>query len=142
MILALLIWIPRKNIRHSIVIFFFKQFMTWILGLVVVELGLITYPVREFEKASHTSFSFEYFIYPAICVLFNLYYPREKSLPHRIGWFLLFPTWMTALEVMIEHYTQLINYIHWAWYWTWLSLFITFVFSFLFYHWFFKIKIR
>ncbi|WP_318507160.1 hypothetical protein [Bacillus sp. T3] len=44
MILALLIWIPRKNIRHSIVIFFFKQFMTWILGLIVVELGLITYP--------------------------------------------------------------------------------------------------
>ncbi|WP_318507162.1 CBO0543 family protein [Bacillus sp. T3] len=98
--------------------------------------------MREFEKASHTSFSFEYFIYPAICVLFNLYYPREKSVPHRIGWFLFFPSWMTVLEVLIEHYTQLINYIHWTWYWTWLSLFITFVFSFLFYHWFFKIKIR
>lgn len=142
MILALVIWLPRKNIRHALVIFFFKQFMTWILGLTVVELGLITYPVREFKKASHTSFSFEYFIYPAICVLFNLYYPHGKSLARRIGWFLLFPTWMTILEVMIEHHTKLIDYIHWTWYWTWLSLFITFVFSFLFYHWFFKLKLR
>jgi hypothetical protein len=139
-ILGILRWVPIERVREAWVIFFFKQFMTWILGLTVVEAGWISYPVREFEKASHTSFSFEFFIYPAICVIFNLHYPKNKSLAKRIGWFLFFPTWMTILELLIEKNTDLIEYIHWAWYWTWLTLFITFIFSMLFYRWYFKIK--
>ncbi|WP_147535835.1 CBO0543 family protein [Bacillus marasmi] len=137
-ILGLILWVSKDRLREACLVFFFKQFMTWILGLVVVECGWIEYPVREFSKASGTSFSFEYFIYPAICVIFNLRYPYHKGKLHRIGWFLFFPTWMTILEVLIEEHTDLIEYIEWSWYWTWLTLLITFFFSMHFYRWFFK----
>jgi hypothetical protein len=139
-IIGLLYFVRRNEIREAFVIYFFKQCMTWVLGLLVVEYGLIEYPVREFQKANATSFSFEYFIYPAICVVFNLRYPINKSLPHRIGWFLFFPTWITIVEVLLEQNTKLIHYIHWSWYWTWITLYITFYFSMKFYRWFFKIK--
>ncbi|AGK55834.1 CBO0543 family protein [Bacillus sp. 1NLA3E] len=139
-ILGLLYFVPRNKIREAIAIFLFKQSLTWLFGLMVVQLGLIEYPVREFPKASHTSFSFEYFIYPATCVVFNLHFPVHKSLVHKIGWFLFFPTWMTILEVLIAQNTELIHYIHWAWYWSWITLFLTFLFSFIYYRWFFKIK--
>nr|WP_282434416.1 CBO0543 family protein [Desulfosporosinus orientis] len=43
--------------------------MTWAVGLGVVELRLIEYPVRLFPYANRTSFSFEYFIYPSICAI-------------------------------------------------------------------------
>ncbi len=133
---------PRKQIRPAIVIFMFKQMMTWLFGLLVVEYGLISYPVREFDYASKTSFSFEYFIYPAICVVFVLRYPERKSVLHRIGWYILFPTWMTIAEVLIEKYTLLIDYLNWTWYWTWLTLFVTFMINRHFYLWFEKKKIE
>lgn len=139
-IIGLWYFVPRNKIREACTIFLFKQFMTWLFGLLVVQYGLIEYPIREFPKATHTSFSFEYFIYPATCVVFNLHFPLQKSAIHKIGWFLFFPTWMTILEVLIECNTDLIEYIHWAWYWTWITLFLTFLFSLLYFRWFYKIK--
>ncbi|NMD68754.1 hypothetical protein HHO41_00530 [Bacillus sp. DNRA2] len=141
-IIGLLIWIPKDRLREAYLIFYFKQFMTWILGLIVVQCGWIEYPVREFAKASHTSFSFEYFIYPAICVIFNLHYPYHKGILPRMCWFIFFPSWMTIVEVLIEKYTDLIKYNEWKWYWTWISLYITFYFSMMFYRWFFNIKVN
>jgi len=137
-IIGLLLLTPRNRIREASIIFLFKQVQTWLFGLLVVEYGLITYPVREFPVASDTSFSFEYFIYPAVCIVFVLHYPTHKSWLHRIGWYLFFPTWMTILEVLIERYTRLIHYTGWAWYWSWITFVITFLFSRLFYLWFMK----
>jgi hypothetical protein len=80
MTILLIKFVPRNRIREAWVIFLFKQFMTWIFGLVVVEKNLIRYPFRLFfKKATKTSFTFEYFVYPALCVLFNLYYPEKKN---------------------------------------------------------------
>lgn len=137
-IIGLVLLTPRKQIRPAIVIFMFKQIMTWLFGLLVVEYRLISYPVREFVYASKTSFSFEYFIYPAICVVFVLRYPERKSVLHRIGWYVFFPTWMTIAEVLIERYTLLISFLNWSWYWTWITLFLTFTISRLFYLWFMR----
>jgi len=136
--IGVLLLTPRNEMREAAVVFMFKQVQTWLFGLLVVQFGLIAYPVREFPNASGTSFSFEYFIYPAICVVFVLRYPAHKPLLHRIGWYLFFPTWMTILEVLFERHTRLIHYIHWAWYWSWITLFVTFLFSRLFYQWFVK----
>jgi hypothetical protein len=129
---------PRQSIRPAVVIFMFKQVITWLFGVLVVEYRLIAYPVREFVYASRTSFSFEYFIYPAVCVVFVLRYPERKPLLHRIGWYVFFPTWMTIAEVLIEKYTLLIRYLNWSWYLTWLTLFVTFFLSRHFYLWFVK----
>jgi hypothetical protein len=137
-IIGLICSVPRNKLREAQLIFLFKQFVTWITGILVVEYHLIRYPVREFKLAYKGSFSFEFFIYPAVCVIFNLHFPQKRGWLAKIGWYILFPTWMTILEVLIEKYTGLIDYIHWAWYWTWLTLLVTFVLTRIYYLWFFK----
>ncbi|WP_321166492.1 CBO0543 family protein [Paenibacillus sp. Soil766] len=136
--MLLVLFTPRNKIREANLVFLFKQLMTWPIGLAVVENHLIEYPVREFTFATQTSFSFEYFIYPATCVIFVLRYPENKNLFYKICWHLFWPTWITISEVLIERYTNLILYINWAWYWTWLSLSATFFISLVYYRWFFK----
>ncbi|WP_308635504.1 CBO0543 family protein [Paenibacillus silvisoli] len=137
--IGLVVFTTRRNqIREAAVVFLFKQVLTWLLGLTVVQFKLIEYPVREFPYATRTSFSFEYFIFPAICIVYNLRFPTNKGPFLKLCWILLFPSWMTALEVLLERYTDLIRFIHWQWYWTWITLLITFYLSRRFYLWFFK----
>ncbi|HYE12406.1 MAG TPA: CBO0543 family protein [Patescibacteria group bacterium] len=140
-IIALLfVFVPRNKIREASLIFLFKQTMTWILGLTVVELGLLEYPVRSFRYATNTSFDFEYFFYPAICIIFNLHYPNKKSTLMQFMYYAYYCTSMSAIELIVEKYTDIITYIHWTWYATWVSLFITFYLSRKFYRWFFRLK--
>src|SRR4051812_5188334 len=68
--LLLIKFTPKNKIRESLVVFLFKQALTWIFGLLVVEKNLISYPYRLFfKKANKATFSFEYFIYPD-CALY------------------------------------------------------------------------
>nr|WP_281279867.1 CBO0543 family protein [Cohnella pontilimi] len=118
-------------------IFFFLQTITWSVGLLVVELGLIQYPVREFIKADATSFSFEYFIYPALCVVYNLKFPAGNRWM-KAGWIIGFPTVMTIIEVIIERNTKLIDYLNWNSYWSWITLFLTFLISRVYFLWVYR----
>ena len=125
----LIIFVPKAKIRQAFVIFMVKQMITWSIGLLVVELRLLEYPVRSFAYASKTSFDFEFFIYPAFCVLFNLHYPEGKSFAKRFMHFIYFCSALTAVEVLVEKNTNLLHYINWYWYTTFITLFITFFMS-------------
>jgi hypothetical protein len=136
----LIIFVPKKKIKRAILVFLFKMSITWVIGLLVVELKLIEYPVRSFAYASKTSFDFEYFVYPAFCVLFNLHYPEGKSFAKRFLHFIYYCSGLTAVEVIVEKNTNILNYLHWSWYTTFITLFITFFMSRQFYKWFFNIE--
>ncbi|MFB9329399.1 CBO0543 family protein [Paenibacillus aurantiacus] len=135
--LALIRLTSKDKLREATIIFLFKQTMTWSFGLLVVEWGLIEYPIREFVKANATSFSFEYFIYPALCVIFNLHYPTGAKWK-KWAWFLAFPTAMTILEVEIERNTELIHYVHWNWCYTWVTLLTTYFMSRVYFLWVYR----
>lgn len=120
------------------VAFFYKQLVTWLFGLLVVEKGLIKYPVRLFKKANKTSFSFEYFFYPVLCAVFNLHYPENKNKLIKFLYYLLNIGFITLVEFFAERYTNLIKYIKWKWYWSFITLWLTNYSSRLFYRWFFK----
>ncbi|MFC5653730.1 CBO0543 family protein [Paenibacillus solisilvae] len=45
---------PRNQFRLAQVAILFKQVITWLFGLFVVELGWIEYPVRELESVNRT----------------------------------------------------------------------------------------
>ncbi|MFT9494440.1 CBO0543 family protein [Anaerosolibacter sp.] len=131
-------YVPRNRSREAWLVFLFKMFLTWIFGLLVVELDMIEYPVRFFMEASMTSFTFEFFVYPAICVLFNLHYPEKKSSISQWMYYVIYCSVISIIEVILEKYTNLIIYINWEWYWTWITLLLTFYASRKFYLWFFK----
>lgn len=138
-LIVLLLWlVPEDKIRHALVIFLFKQSITWLLGLAIVERNYLAYPVRLFPRASKSSFTFEFFAYPAICVFFNLYYPYGENLTRQLLHYIYFTAGITAFEFILEMNTNLISYITWKWYWTFISLFITLMLSNLFYQWFFN----
>jgi hypothetical protein len=131
-------YVPRNRSREAWLVFLFKLFLTWIFGLLVVELDMIEYPIRFFMEASRTSFTFEFFVYPAICVLFNLHYPEGKGKGRQWMHYVYYCSGITIIEVFLEKNTRLIIYTNWEWYWTWITLFVTFYMSRKFYLWFFK----
>lgn len=136
--LALFLFIPRSKIRVAVVSFLFKHLLTWILGLITVEMGLLSYPTRLFATVNRTSFTYEFFAFPAISAIFIVRFPSRHSIIIKLIYYASFCTVMTIVEVVLESHTQLIQYVHWKWYWTWISLFIVFWISRLFYIFFFE----
>ncbi|WP_185806846.1 CBO0543 family protein [Bacillus sp. HMF5848] len=136
-IVALLLFIPKDKVRHGVLAFLYKQIVTWLFGLVVVDKGLIAYPIRIFSKANKSSFSFEYFFYPSLCAIFNIHYPEGKSKWLKGFYYLFHAGFITLVEVCAEKYTNLIQYKRWSWYWSFLTIATTYYSSRLFYRWFF-----
>ncbi|PYI50407.1 CBO0543 family protein [Paenibacillus flagellatus] len=134
----LVFFVPKERSRVAQVAFLIKQLITWVIGLVVVEIGLLEYPTREFASINRTSFTFEFFAYPAVCALFNARYPTGSGWVKQLSYFSAYCSVMTVTEVLIEANTRLIRYDEWSWYWTWISLFLTFMGSRLFCVWFFR----
>lgn len=136
----LFIFVPKAKLREAQVVFLFKQVLSWLFGLTVVEKGLISYPVRLFARANKTSFTFEYFVYPCLCIFFNLYYPYNKGGVATFLHYGLFSGFITILEYFLEKKTLLITYKNWTWYWTFITLSVTNYLSHKYYIWFFKIE--
>ncbi|MEH7307572.1 CBO0543 family protein [Neobacillus drentensis] len=136
--LGLLLIIPKNKIRLAVTAFLFTQAITWILGLIVVEYGLITYPVRLFADVNRASFTYEFFVYPAVAGIFNVFYPYTQSMFIKFLYFASYCTALTVPEIFIEKYTDLIEYLHWTWYCTWISLFLTFMVTRGFSVWFYR----
>ena len=91
-------YIPKNKIREAQVAFMFKQLMTWLFGLIVVENNFISYPYRTFfKKTLKSSFTFEYFAYPALCAIFNVHFPEKRSLVLKFLYFLFHTSIITLL---------------------------------------------
>ncbi len=139
-IIILILYIPKEKLREAQLVFLFILSITWLIGLMVVEFKLIEYPVEFFEHATQTSFTFEYFIFPSLCAVFNMNYPKNKSIFKQFMHYFNFCSVMTVIEVICERYTNIITYLNWTWYVTWITLFITFYVSRQYYLWFFRLK--
>jgi hypothetical protein len=134
---GILFFIPKNKFRLAVVAFLFQQVITFLIGLVVVELGLLEYPVRLFASINRTSFTFEYFSFPVICAAFNVWYPNDRSTLIQLGYYAGISSVLTIAEVLIEKYTYLIKYIHWEWYITWSTICLALFIARLFCVWFF-----
>ncbi|MDN4495500.1 CBO0543 family protein [Ureibacillus aquaedulcis] len=136
--MAILFFIPKNKIRLAVVAFLFTQLITFLLGLVVVELGLLQYPVRFFASINRASFTYEYFFLPVICALFNARYPSNRSTLIQCGYYIGYTSILTISEILFEKYTDLIKYINWEWYITWVTVCLTFYLTRILSLWFFS----
>lgn len=130
--------VPANKARQATVMFLYKQIVTWLFGTIVAEKGLIEYPVRIFKRAYKGSFSFEYFFYPTLCAIFNVYYPEKSIWPIKLFYSTISAGLKTFIEVLLEKHTNLIKYINWKWYWSFTTMALTNYSSRLFYRWMFK----
>jgi hypothetical protein len=122
---------PRERAREAWVIGLFLQSITWVSGLFVVEMKWISYPVALFSRTNdvnRASFSFEFFLFPVVAILFSLNYPSQQPLWFRFLYYTIIIGFFTLMEVLLEWKTNLVQYHEWKWYWTfitvWISLFL------------------
>ncbi|MFH5181337.1 CBO0543 family protein [Paenibacillus sp. TAB 01] len=139
--ILLVIFINRKTLIRAQVSFLFMQVPSWLFGALVVQGRLIEYPVGFLSIAYRASFTFEFFVFPAISSIFNVHFPKEKPWFVKTIYVFSFPTVITIIEVFLEKYTELIKYLNWTWYLSFITVTITLLISYCYYLWFFeKIK--
>ncbi|MFE8699798.1 CBO0543 family protein [Cytobacillus sp. FJAT-54145] len=137
--ILLIKYVPKNRIREAHISFLFKQVVTWLFGLLVVEKNLISYPNRLFfKKANKSSFTFEYFVYPALCSLFNLYYPEKSNNVVKLIYYFIHTSIITGFEIFAVKYTNLIKYNNWKWYWSFVTMWFSYYISRIYHRWFYK----
>lgn len=134
----LLYVVPRGKRREAQISFLFMQTLAWFFGVIVVELELIVYPVRFFAYTLKNSFTFEFLAFPTISVLFNIFFPKRKPLNKRLLYISTFPTVLIMIEVLLEKYTDNIEYLNWNWFYSWSSMLAALLVSYAYFNWFFK----
>jgi hypothetical protein len=122
-ILLFYFFVPKSKYRKAFLSLFIMQSFTWPLGFLIVELKLISYPIRFFEFATTASFTFEYFLFPVVSALFNINYPKRSSFLKVLTYTSVIVSILTINEVLLEVYTDNIEYLNWDWYWSWVSMF-------------------
>lgn len=127
-LLLLIFAVDWRYFRDWVVVFLFKCVLDLAWSSPVVKLGLIAYPDRLLPRYYDTCVFFELWIFPILCVLYNQV-TRERGLFPIIGYALLFSASMTALESLLEKYTNLIKYFDWTWFTTFYTLTLTFLSS-------------
>lgn len=133
-------FIPKIKYREAILGFLIMQVITWPLGFIVVELNLIEYPVRIFKNATKTSFTFEYLVFPIVGSIFNIHYPNNSSFFKKLIYSGSIVSVITLVEVLIEKFTDNIEYINWEWYISWITMCLSLHLSYLGYKWFNNLK--
>jgi len=127
-LLLLIFIVDWRYFRDWIVVFFFKCTLDFIWGGAVENLKLLEYPVRLLPKYFETSLLFEVWVFPVLCILYNQT-TRTRGFGGIIWYALLFSAVMTAVEYLLELYTDLIEYHDWTWFTTFYTLMLTFLLS-------------
>lgn len=127
-LLLLIFIVDWRYFRDWVVVFLYKSMLDSFWGVIVVKGNMLKYPMRQLPEYFQTSILFEWWIFPILCVLYNQV-TRERGLPAILYFAILFSAGMTAIEYLLEKYTQLIEYLHWSWFATFATLTVTFLSS-------------
>lgn len=145
-IILILIWtigvllfvcFTQKRKRKLLLAFLICQCLLWASSLVYTSLDLIAFPIREFPIATDLLVTTEYFFYPLLCGFYIIYEPKG-SFFFRVIYLSICTSLLVSFDVILERYTNLIEYVQYGWYWIWISFFWLFAFTNYLYIWFFQ----
>ena len=105
--LASIFYIPKDKYRLALLSVVTSQAITWAASLVMIELGLYSFPVREFPHATQSSFLHLFVFYPAVFTWFILLFPTGASLFKRAAHYLIFISAIVWFEYYMAVYTKL-----------------------------------
>lgn len=104
--------IPKHRAREAVLLFLFAQMTMWIMSLLFVEWRIIENPIREFPRSTESNFTNNFVLFPFISTLFSLYYPSQKPVSIRVLYHLRVVMAIGVYLVIIESYTDLLNYMY------------------------------
>jgi hypothetical protein len=139
-IVGFILFIPQKDRRKGLLAFLLFQAIIWICDMPSFTYGLLSAPVRLLPKATDLSVTINYFFYP---VLFSIYYVHNRAKRSRWSRFTYFFVWVsiiTLYDVVLERYTDLLEYGRMTWFGMWLYIGFLFYVSQVGCNWFYKVK--
>ncbi|MDF2934729.1 MAG: hypothetical protein K0Q90_102 [Paenibacillaceae bacterium] len=125
---AALLLLNRTNWRRFAAGYLMAQNVTWLNVLIHCRLGMFTYPVREFPKATDAGFTLQYLVYPAVCgfcILFEPSGPFWKKGLYTLAW----PTAVVIFRIILMRYTRLIAAYHYNLLLDWSTVVVLFLIS-------------
>ncbi len=134
---SILIWVPREKWRPFIISIFMCRTLTWINILIHVHLDLISFPIREFPKATDVGFTTEYFLFPLLCA-FYIFSEPKGSLTKRGTYLIYWVSGLVVIQFSLERFTNLISHENYTFYWVFINYIVIFVMTNYIYRWFFK----
>lgn len=130
--------VPRNRVKEACILFLSAQVITWPAGLLLVELGFISNPVREFPVATRSNFTFNYLLYPVVSMAANLYYPANAAKWKRGAYQLAAVGGLSGLMQLVELYTRLIDHLKFNWLLSFLMMLFAFNATRLYAVWYFR----
>jgi membrane-bound metal-dependent hydrolase YbcI (DUF457 family) len=122
--ISLLIFSLRKPpIKDKLLVFMFTGYCSTILGVIIVEKGMLLYPVSLFKNFFDTSPLYEFLLLPLVSIYYyqSTYYSGWIGIAVQ-GFF--YTTVLAITEFLFERYTDLIQYNTWTWLDTFISVFL------------------
>ncbi|MED3550978.1 CBO0543 family protein [Cytobacillus praedii] len=138
--ISFILFIPRKERRKGFLALMIFQAFIWLCDMPSFKYGLLSAPVREFPKATDLSITINYFFYP---VMFSIFYVKRRvrgSAWARFKYFFVWISVLTLFDIVIERYTDLLEYGYLTWYGMWIYIGLLFCVSQVCCNWFFKDK--
>jgi hypothetical protein len=138
--IGFIVFIPRQYRRKGFLAYLIFQAIIWLCDMPSFQLGLLSAPVREFPKATDLPITIDYMFYP---VLFSIYYVNKKVNSSEKSKWIYFFTWTTAItlyDLLIERFTDLLEYEILPWYGMWIYIVFLFYVSQICCNWFYKDK--
>ncbi|WML41436.1 CBO0543 family protein [Neobacillus sp. OS1-2] len=139
-IIAWILFIPSNDRRKGFLAYLMFQGIVWLCDMPSFTFGLLRAPVREFPKATDLPLTINYFFYP---VLFSILYVHRKvtgRIRTRMTYFFVWVTVITLFDIVLERYTDLLEYETLTWYGMWIYMVFLFYVSQVCCNWFFKDK--
>lgn len=124
-------YIPKDKYRLAFISFLTAQAVTWASSLVLIQIGLFEYPVREFPRATQGSFISLFLFAPIIYTWFIIAFPNNASIIIRIPHYFIFISIIVWYVYFISVYTDLANFLKLTTFWHILFMYFRFLIYFI-----------
>lgn len=139
-LIGFFLFIPRKDLRKGSLAFLMFQAIIWLCDMPSFQFGLLSAPVRLFPKATDLTITINYLFYP---VLFSIFYVNRRqmvTLWSKLIYFFIWTSVITLFDIILERYTDLLEYGLLTWYGMWIYINFLFYVSQVCCNWFYKDK--
>lgn len=109
--IASVFYIPKHKLRLVLISFLAFQAITWARTIILEQIGIIEYPVREFMNATQGNFTLHFLFTPMIFTWFILLFPNKASIIKKIIHYLVFISAIVWPIFYIAVYTDLQNFL-------------------------------
>ncbi len=106
-----LFYIPKHRKRLALAGFLAFEATTWASTNILVQTGVISFPVREFVNATNVGFVQNFIFYPVIFMWFLLLFPEKSPIIAQISHYIVFISAVVWFIFFISVFTELENFV-------------------------------